>query len=517
MMDTKERERTPPYGTNLCRRVRISCVGITTCDRPRELRRCLLTYAKHFRAYRRSCEIVVIDDSQSEDARASCRDMLRAVGRQMDAALLYAGLEEKREFEQALIQQGAPPALVTFVLRNALLVPSSPGANRNALLLHAAGETLLSCDDDSLCYIADLRRGEQGIDVVSFCGTVSRIAFAANLSAAARSVPRGQCDLIATHQTLLGRPLPDLALQLRSAGQIASCFTVSRFRTGLAAAEGRVFATVSGTLGDPGLPHAAGLMLSKGTARAQFLSSWAGLRSESASRQAVLGVNTPTLSLKGPLITTTVTGFDNRALLPPFVPSGRGEDTFYGMLLKRCFSDACFGYLPIAILHAPMLPRRYGPLPGSPRLVDVLSLLLEACPVASDPLPACRMRAIGRYYAELGTLAVPDFRARFERLTKRWSLARVEQCKQLLHYYQGEPAGWAAELRDWVSNLERCALNPVNHAPAEFGEPDPPEARLSRLMCFVRQMGEAIQAWPDIVSISQGLRAKGIRLGQPLS
>src|SRR5205085_4084755 len=53
----------------------------------------------------------------------------------------------------------------------------------------------------------------------------------------------------------------------------------------------------------------------------------------------------------------TFFGLDNRQLVPPFLPSGRGQDHILGVTLRSCFNRSYFAYLPYALLHLPVETR----------------------------------------------------------------------------------------------------------------------------------------------------------------
>src|SRR5580658_10909364 len=58
---------------------------------------------------------------------------------------------------------------------------------------------------------------------------------------------------------------------------------------------------------------------------------------------------------------TAFAGLDNRELLPPFLPTGRGEDNLMAAILTRCFPGACVAHLPRGLVHAPLEPRSFWP------------------------------------------------------------------------------------------------------------------------------------------------------------
>jgi hypothetical protein len=335
-------------------RVTISTLGVTTCDRPPLLKRCLRTYASHLRKHGRRCHIIVVDDSLSESNRNSCREWLRVFAEKSQLEVYYAGLEEKLAYVRTLSSEGIPEELSRFVLTRTTNVRSCPGANRNALLLQTTGQVFLSCDDDSACQLYDLRMGNQSSIVVPFSTASDRLHFVSNKPSAVARLPRYSDDLLTAHENLLGQSLRSLTLPIQSSRRIAVGNVGARIMADLLEGQGEVTVTMSGVFGNSGLPHAASMMISTGDARERILRSNDQQSRYFARRRAMVGVSRFTLSAGGPFATTTASGFDNRTPLPPFIPFGRGEDTLFGLVLSKCRPHSYVGHVPIALLHQPL-------------------------------------------------------------------------------------------------------------------------------------------------------------------
>ena len=108
------------------------------------------------------------------------------------------------------------------------------------------------------------------------------------------------------------------------------------------------------------------------------------LLSHTAKLPAILDAGANWMGYRGPTITphgimAAVTGIDHRALLPPYLPAGRGEDILFGVLLQRLYPDAAVWNEGWAIRHEPIEQRSgrgdLSPLtvtPGTALLVDWL-------------------------------------------------------------------------------------------------------------------------------------------------
>ena len=109
-------------------------------------------------AHRLSTAVVVLDDSSTRQAREKCRVVVWDLSSQYHRTILYAGFEEKIVYAKRLMDMARVPAdSVKFAMFGAGIGGTSVGANRNAMLLHTAGELGVCVDDDILCSCAHFR------------------------------------------------------------------------------------------------------------------------------------------------------------------------------------------------------------------------------------------------------------------------------------------------------------------------------------------------------------------------
>jgi hypothetical protein len=445
------------------------------------------------------------------------RDWLRSFGRRFGLKIAYAGREEKESYVTQLSTEGIPHEIAHFALANELGVAGSPGANRNALLLHTVGETFLSCDDDSICWMGDLRDGDQLVSLIPPGAFHLHTCFVSSPSDAMASVPRASCDLFAAHEELLGRSLEDLwgsrvacdknGVQLRGPAVID-----------LLERKGRVLITLSGVLGDSGIPNATGWMLANSEMRNRFLRHCEFHNGQDAGRYVVQGVSRPTVSASPLVMTTTASGFDNRVLLPPFIPSGKGEDTLFGVTAAKCYPDLYTGHVPLALLHAPECKKAYAPLSASVfNLTNLLMLVLEGCPNTPDSSPEKRLSTVGRYLAECGYADAHDFQSFLLRLTRKWLIGWIERLEYLLKAFHGEPANWAQQVRQWINEFESKFSDAQAGIPVDMPGQMSQREGYQRTQQFILQFGILLQSWPAIISASRRLRTMGHRIGQFMS
>ena len=476
----------------------IRWLGVTTCNRFEQMQRCIMSYAADLLRHDRKFDMVIVDDSADPAARKACREWLGEFARKFQVAVFYAGHEEKREFIDRIVRIGIAPELIQFALTNSLGIAASPGANRNALLLHTQGDLVLSCDDDSVCHLGDLRHGDQSIRILPFGNSNMDVHFVRNQSAAVNGVPRSDRDLMTAHEELLGRTLNQL---VPGKSQATATFP----------GNGHVGITLSGVLGDPGIPNLLGFVFSRGRVRKRFLEHWQSTLMPN-SLNIISGVPFPVISQKASIMMTAATGLDNGLLLPPFLPSGRGEDSLYGPGSRKCIHGLYTGFVPVAVLHARQSSSVCEPIWAPPRLSDLLMSIMERCPDLDGGTVPDRLKRVGTHLVECGAARLADFKDYLKDIAVRRIAAMTGVCEHFLREFHSEPEFWALEIRHVMAQLEQQLSRPDVGLPADLPGGEWKE-QCTALQQFIRSFGELLQAWPDIVAGTQLLQTSGYRIG----
>jgi len=490
--------------------LQISCLGVTTCDRMEQLRRCLSSYVSELRQHGRTFEVAVMDDAGSIENRKVCRTWLRSFGQKFQVKVFYAGEEEKAAYVTRMAMEGVPSETMRFLLTNPLGIPRSPGANRNALLLHTATEPVVTCDDDSVCFLADFREGTQAPKAVSVGNSQLDCHFVSSHREAVDSVSSAACDLFSAHEQLLGRSLLFGSRPFVAFGNQEVASTRNADANPVGDRGGAVRITVSGVLGDSGMPHCAGFMFSKGQIRERFLRQWDSRNFLEAGRYIIRGVCRPVVAPHAGVMMTTATGPDNRVVLPPFLPSGRGEDTFFGVAARKCISDLLVGFIPFGLLHAPKDQRTYEPLGAAFRISDLAMVVLAECPDQPGVSVEEGLRSLGEYLLEYTRVDYSEFRSRLLGSVKKSLAAMIKACKLSLLEFHSSPGKWAREMRRWIEHLESRVERVNAGIPEGLLITSSSDVAVQR---FLHGYGYALQQWIEIVATSRRLRAKECRLG----
>lgn len=335
----------------------IETLFVRTCARPETLRRLLESLGRRPSAGLERC--VILDDAREEDERAATRKTVESMRSSLDIRLHLVDRPRRRRLLRSLARSVdcAPEALDWFFEGGSERDTRTYGAGPNLALLLAAGACFALMDDDAT------------LDGMVPGGTSQRL----------RLKP-AQHEGLWLPRPGVSWPPPDAApLETSPLVAHAACLgraagaligdrthrddgTIDEITPNLLHQLGEqpvVKLTGSGVCGDPGTEDLSWI----------YAASAADLEplceDQSAYREAVFGrrvlrcarraVATPAFAL----MTTTLTGFDNREVLLPTAARERGEDMLCGALVAFLYPDCLHVSLPHALDHRRPRPRRW--------------------------------------------------------------------------------------------------------------------------------------------------------------
>jgi hypothetical protein len=521
---------------------KIATIGIPTRDRPESLRRALETHAEDIAARGRDIDMLVLDDTSSEEATARARAIAQDVESRFGTRVRYADGREKAWFAGEIARlSGAPESVVRAALAPEVGAVFAGGAARNALLLDAVGRCSLQVDDDTLCNPRPAPGGGGKLRAVSFedptefwfdegassshgsSGGGTRASERGELEGVER--PEGARDpdvgYAELHERLLGRRAAALALQAMSRGNAelggASTHLLQRIAAG-----GRVACTQLGVRGDSAMGAMGYLLTIAQPSRGRLLASEATYRRAVQSRRVVRAVPAATLT-EQELCMTFAIGLDGRTPLPPFPPLDRNEDGLFGALLGACDPDAVFGHLPWTVAHEPEDARRAGfeVVFEQAARVGINDLLGGLVSLSRNELdlrdPRSAIASLGR--SLIAWSAVPEADL-FERLA--WMLARrlaqrLARIDAVLREGRRAPGFWAHDLDRLADVIRERAEEPERAVPFELVQRYGLAEARRRSIQRVRELGEILVCWPAMIDAAQALHERGVRLGEARS
>jgi hypothetical protein len=524
----------------------LDLVGFLTRNRVDRLTRALAGFRENARRHGRRVRFLVADSSESPETQAACR---RAIGvlRAADPdapEVRYVGLHEREALVDRVAALGIDPAVIRFGLFDVMSCGFAAGANRNALLLAAAGERFLSVDDDVVCALAPSPGRTPGVEL--FAGRADEYEhynptdfwFFEDRAALDRAVRPEDRDALAIHEALLGQELA--ALAPRSGQPLIEDRLASALRERIRARGGQVRVTMPGLYGDIGWYAPTWLLLLTGPSRERLVASEAQYRRACASREVLRVVSHPTIT-DGRFFQSTVLGLDNRVPLPPFMPAQRYEDGVFRIALRTCFPDGYVAHLPWAMAHEAEGGRRWerDDIVATARWLRTGELLVHCVRAYAPPSgagPEARLRGLGVHLVALGAMAASDFRA-FVRARvvpqKERYLAHLER---LLREHDGAPVYWAEDVRRHVDTMRAALETDTFFVPRDLvvspqvagpegryhvtAEPVAGERSLDEAQALAQRLiqgyGRLLAAWPDLVAATRTLRARGLEPGVPV-
>ncbi|HEY7774939.1 MAG TPA: hypothetical protein VIC02_00225, partial [Kineobactrum sp.] len=300
--------------------------------------------------------LVVVDDAREESDVELSRLLLEAWRPRLSAQVIHVTRADRERLADALAAaSGANAEDLRWWLNGD---PDDPemtaGATFNTALLLSAGTATAIMDDDAqLTPYGDPQDASQlgvaGDEEVHWSMYSSREAMES-------AWPPLDIDPLAAHGRWLGQSLSALVTEASSPEIFWQAITSADLH-GLQP-HAVVKVSVNGILGDPGTGQASWLY----TQPSEQLRPW--LQSEDTYKQLVSRrllarqpqghKLLPHHSLLSPLV-----GVDNRQLMPPTIPNGRGEDALFVELACCVYPDSLFIQLPWMLKHTPEQERQF--------------------------------------------------------------------------------------------------------------------------------------------------------------
>jgi hypothetical protein len=412
-------------------------------------------------------------------------------------------------------ETGLQEAVTRFALVANEAYPVTTGSSRNALLLFAAGEALLTVDDDTLGRLLPVPGARGGL-AFSSRSDPTEFWFPAEGTHAPGEAPGVEDDLLSWHERLLGKQ-PGACTAVAPGLVDVEQAGASLFRR-LEDEGGCVSVTMLGTVGDAGMGASLHLLTLDGDSRARLLATEATYTQAVTYRRVLRGVTRPTVG-DGGFCMAMHLGLDGRRLLPPFLPVQRNQDGVFAALVRSCCGGDLFGYLPRAVVHRPLAPR--GPV-GDPwadagrvqtgQLFQVLIGSLAQRPAGGELRR--NLAALGRALVDLAS-STP---ASFEEVTRlhlwqafgnwaAWLDAR-------LRTFGGQPAYWGNDVQRVLARIRVALTDPEFAIPWDLHQAFGAGAARDMTQRLVGQFGQLLQSWPILVEAARALRARGVRLAQ---
>ena len=480
----------------------IGTIGVVTKNRSKLLARCIVSYAENVQKYSRNPSFVVADDSDSEHIGDNLGELSRLKAT-YGIDISYVGLKEKRQFAELLTKHHIPREIIDFALFGSIPGISGVGANRNSLMLATIDKMYFSVDDDTLCRVAPIPEKTDRLKFYSGLNSYQFWFFPDQASALNSFRPSDE-NILSLHEQILGKTLNDVVSSSRERVDIESIRPQDI--TKLQDNKGKIITTYTSCLGDSGLDFPNVFLSLDGNSRERLMGSEEAYRTGWRSRQIWRGVN----SL---LITDDVSGcmganvgYDNRALLPPFMPIGRSEDAIFGLILRVIDNSAYFGHLPWSVLHLPEKNRYYPSeiievLASSIRLCDIFAACIQACrPHFSSGNCEANIKALGANLVQLSSLQQRDFESFLRARLWKLKCIKINLFEDLIKKYNRTPSFWVSDIRKYMGNLHNSFTQKEYIIPIDIPKQYFTQNTTRDLLM---KFGKLLQWWPEIVKTTR--------------
>jgi hypothetical protein len=499
---------------------KITTIVWPTRNRNKSLKRSIEEYIANNRKYERTARYLVVDNSIDLKDSRECKQILTNIISSQDIPIHYCGIEEKQRFIDAMIQKGKEEAIPRWLMQFALIGDSDNsmryGVARNTTLLATSGEMILTTDDDTHCSFAEALAHKPGLALSSEFDP-NDVRFFANRETLLESISIKELDILAEHESLLGRCISDCLPVLESEHQIneQEIFTgrmSPRFASLLNRGKGRVALTLSGVCGDSAMSSARLVLQLEGRAREMVLETKETYDLALSIKEIVRAVERKTIS-DGAFFMTVNAAIDNRELLPPFFTSGRNEEGIFALILRICFEDALIGHLPTYVYHDPMETRRLQPegvRRFEPQIEHLVTLLIETYkPSVESATPIQKLQDLGYHFKEIGHLPLEEFT---DYIRIRWMAylsSLINSLESQLSRHASKPDYWARDIEALQESARDFVKGRRTIVSVESRDEATNESENIRIQQHIGQFGELIIRWPSIVALSRKMREEG--------
>jgi hypothetical protein len=497
----------------------ISTIAVITRERIDSLQRCLESYIDNGQRADRPVEYLVVDTAPQAETRELTRAMLRGVSTRHDVAVRYAGLEERERFAGALARAGLPRPAIDFALFDPEGCDLVYGAARNTVLLATVGQSVLCADDDTVCNLSEVPGSSGEGLALSSQNDPTSAWFFPDHQAALASARLTDRSVLAVHEELLGRDVASCLKFARTPDLLDVDDTDGAFLGALESGRARVAVTSTGMLGDAGSSIPPAIRMLDAESRQRLVGSETGYRTFARSRQLQRGVVRQTIS-NNPYLMMTGAAIDNRAILPPFFPVLRGEDTIFGFMLRACVEGATIGHLPVTLKHSPAELREVAPdaiadFARHPSSFELVIACVQSFSALAGSSPSERMRALGRQLGAIASLAPADFEEFLRLWVWRMKALTMERLTNDLETSSTASASWKQDVRRYLETMRTSFAADDFLVPPELKTRFADDA-LPIMQRLIARFGDLLQCWPATLEVARTLADGGEELARPL-
>lgn len=481
-------------------------VFVITCDRPAAVERLQASLLLAGNLTRHE-QLVLVDDSRDPANAAKNRELVEDFNIRSPRDMRYVGPEEQaRLLEKLVVGLPEHEEGIRFLLDRAKWADKpSYGLARTVCLLLSVGKRAIVLDDDIICAAVEAPYQDVGLNF----GQVPRQAdvYASEKDTIARTT-RSPVDPLTAHAQCLGLTMGQT---LKSVG--VEALRIDELHGGNAAflgqwsADSPVLITQCGTVGDPGTSSTAWIYELDPDSTQRVLDSPGGLEGALNNRYYWLGHSRPGFNKLA--VMSQVTGLDNSALLPPYFPVFRGEDSLFGAMVEHIHPQSAVLEYDWCIPHFPIEERPGNatePPPSGAGKLSFPKLITDSTDYDTGVSAETRLN---RLALQMQALAEASDRSLLTRYRHEVAENQIKLASRLATRLQdgvARPEQWTAWLQQSLNNVSQSMGQPA--AADSFAGNKAALSEEALLADFRRYAGgfaKALQAWPAMRKASRRL------------
>jgi|GEM_PF-544074 len=477
-------------------------VVITTWERPGALARLLKSMQKNC-ATEKFHHLYVVDDSRDVDNIARNRELVAEAAFGLKTPVQYMGQSEQQKLIGSLVVKlPQHEASIRFLADQSRWREHwTSGLARNLALLLSCGHRLVMLDDDTICDVFEPGKSRPDISISNSPRDADFFASAQEWLGQRQAL---NADPISRHMQCLGLTLSQ-AIDKFGQGNLkpAGLSMASTRMLNELSDSSKVLVTECGSLGCPGTTNNTWLPNMSPESMQHMLASERKTHQALNTRMVWTGRLQPHFGARPNM--SQITGFDNREMLPPYLPILRGEDRLFGLMLNFLHpTDVSLDY-PWAIPHLPMPAREWHKKdqdftqgPSFPYFYRE-ELLSHATRCQAEG-PQARLVDMAIWFKDLSATPAKKLFENHRDLALRSISEQLELLNELSEKAEKAPDEWKDYLQQGIAQLG-ASLGAVssNEHPTK-GQPDFLED--DELIQFWKQtwggFAVALEAWPAI-------------------
>jgi len=477
-------------------------VAIITWERPQALERLLESIVSNCDTGKIHC-LYVIDDSRNAENIISNQALVESYASKMEAALQYIGRDEKQALLTELSKRLPEHENAIHFLADQSRWQDqwTSGLNRNLALLLSCGHRLVMMDDDSVCDVYDPPGPKPNI---TFSDDPREADFFASEQDWDYLHQPINSDPVSRHMQCLGLSFSE-SVEVLGQGNLkpagfanATVLQISELNPG-----SMVLMTECGTLGCPGSGSNTWLPNMAANSLRQMLGSKQATTNALNKRKVWSGRNHPHFAPRPNM--SAITGFDNRHMLPPYLPIMRAEDRLFGYMLDFIFPSAVTLDYPWAVPHLPLPEREWQNkdlnfTPSDSFPVFFFEKIPELKSSCLSDSPIDRLADMSAWFEKMSTASSRSLGDMYRDARLLDDSDRLEQLSGLLEAAASTPVNWQNYIRNGITQLNKDLEVASSPDFAVKGFPKGMEGE--ELIGFWRDVwsgfADALNAWPEI-------------------